>query len=132
MNGDQILKKYHSELTLEKTEFKDGPKFKENMMKVKPENQFKPKHDPLKPKIKTDDVWKPESQAFVKVSEENGKEMAYTLAIVDEGLLDITRFKTPDPWKAFYAKEALGVKTWDIYDNVIGAFGNAMSRILSE
>jgi uncharacterized protein YfaS (alpha-2-macroglobulin family) len=33
--------------------------------------------------------------------------MAYTLAIVDEGLLDITRFKTPDPWKAFYAKEAL-------------------------
>ncbi len=85
----------------------------------------------LKPVIKTDAVWKPESQAFVKVSEENGKEMAYTLAIVDEGLLDITRFKTPDPWKAFYAKEALGVKTWDVYDNVIGAFGNAMSRILS-
>ncbi len=85
----------------------------------------------LKPVIKTDAVWKPESQAFVKVSEENGKEMAYTLAVVDEGLLDITRFKTPDPWKAFYAKEALGVKTWDIYDNVIGAFGNTMSRMLS-
>ncbi|MBI3518239.1 MAG: hypothetical protein HY062_02630 [Bacteroidetes bacterium] len=85
----------------------------------------------LKPQIKTDAVWKPESQEIVKVSEENGKEMAYTLAIVDEGLLDITRFKTPDPWKAFYAKEALGVKTWDIYDNVIGAFGNTMSRMLS-
>lgn len=85
----------------------------------------------LKPVIKTDAVWKPESQEIVKVSETNGKEMAYTLAIVDEGLLDITRFKTPDPWKAFYAKEALGVKTWDVYDNVIGAFGNAMSRILS-
>ncbi len=86
----------------------------------------------LKPKITTDlPVWKPESQAIVKVSEDNGKEMAYTLAIVDEGLLDITRFKTPNPWDAFYAKEALGVKTWDIYDNVIGAFGNAMSRKLS-
>ncbi len=85
----------------------------------------------LKPTIKTDAVWKPESTATVKVGEENGKEMAYTLAVVDEGLLDITRFKTPDPWKAFYAKEALGVKTWDIYDNVIGAFGNAMTRILS-
>lgn len=85
----------------------------------------------LKPVIKTEAVWKPESQEIVKVSEADGKEMAYTLAIVDEGLLDITRFKTPDPWKAFYAKEALGVKTWDIYDNVIGAFGNAMSRILS-
>ena len=85
----------------------------------------------LKPKINTDAVWKPESQAIVKVSEGNGKEMAYTLAVVDEGLLDITRFKTPNPWEAFYAKEALGVKTWDIYDNVIGAFGNAMSRMLS-
>lgn len=85
----------------------------------------------LKPQIATSSVWKPESQETVKVSEAGGKEMAYTLAVVDEGLLDITRFKTPDPWKAFYAKEALGVKTWDVYDNVIGAFGNAMSRILS-
>ncbi|MES2133136.1 MAG: MG2 domain-containing protein [Bacteroidota bacterium] len=85
----------------------------------------------LKPQINTTAVWKPESQEIVKVSEANGKEMAYTLAVVDEGLLDITRFKTPDPWKAFYAKEALGVKTWDVYDNVIGTFGNAMSRILS-
>ncbi|MES2566620.1 MAG: MG2 domain-containing protein [Bacteroidota bacterium] len=85
----------------------------------------------LKPIIKTDAVWKPESIEHVKVSEASGKEMAYTLAIVDEGLLDITRFKTPDPWKAFYAKEALGVKTWDVYDNVIGAFGNTMSRMLS-
>lgn len=85
----------------------------------------------LKPTISTAAVWKPETEAIVKVSEENGREMAYTLAVVDEGLLDITRFKTPDPWKAFYAKEALGVKTWDVYDNVIGAFGNAMSRILS-
>lgn len=85
----------------------------------------------LNPKISTAAVWKPESEAIVKVSEENGREMAYTLAVVDEGLLDITRFKTPDPWKVFYAKEALGVKTWDIYDNVIGAFGNVMSRILS-
>jgi uncharacterized protein YfaS (alpha-2-macroglobulin family) len=85
----------------------------------------------LKPQINTTAVWKPESQEVVKVSEADGKEMVYTLAVVDEGLLDITRFKTPDPWKAFYAKEALGVKTWDVYDNVIGAFGNAMSRILS-
>ncbi len=85
----------------------------------------------LKPQLTTTAVWKPESTEIVKVSEATGKEMAYTLAVVDEGLLDITRFKTPDPRSAFYAKEALGVKTWDIYDNVIGAFGNAMSRILS-
>ena len=43
-----------------------------------------------------------------------GNQMTYTLAVVDEGLLDITGFKTPDPWKYFYAREALGVQTWDL------------------
>ncbi|MCD6065293.1 MAG: alpha-2-macroglobulin domain protein [Bacteroidetes bacterium] len=85
----------------------------------------------LKPKISCDDSWRPETDVTVKVSEEEGKEMAYTLAIVDEGLLDITRFKTPDPWSVFYAKEALGVKTWDVYDMIIGATGKIMQRILS-
>ncbi|MDP2386249.1 MAG: MG2 domain-containing protein [Bacteroidota bacterium] len=85
----------------------------------------------LKPKITCADSWRPESEVEVKVSEEQGKEMAYTLAIVDEGLLDITRFKTPDPWSTFYAKEALGVKTWDIFDMIIGASGKVMQRILS-
>jgi len=37
----------------------------------------------------------------VKVSEANKKSMSYTLAIVDDGLLDLTRFKTPDPWSVF-------------------------------
>ncbi|HEY1041005.1 MAG TPA: MG2 domain-containing protein, partial [Bacteroidia bacterium] len=85
----------------------------------------------LKPKITCADSWRPETEVEVKVGEEQGKEMAYTLAIVDEGLLDITRFKTPDPWSSFYAKEALGVKTWDIFDMVIGAAGKVMQRILS-
>jgi len=34
----------------------------------------------------------------VTVSEKSGKPMTYTLAIVDDGLLDLTNFKTPDPW----------------------------------
>ena len=57
--------------------------------------------------------------------------MTYTLAVVDDGLLDLTRFKTPDPWSAFYAREALGVKTWDLYDQVIGAYSGELQRILS-
>ncbi len=57
--------------------------------------------------------------------------MTYTIAIVDEGLLDLTRFKTPDPHSAFYAREALGVKTWDLFDYVIGAWGADLERILS-
>ncbi len=85
----------------------------------------------LTPQIACADVWKPETTVDVSVKESQGKEMTYTLAVVDEGLLDITRFKTPDPWSAFYTKEALGVKTWDCYDNVIGAFGKSLQRILS-
>ena len=57
--------------------------------------------------------------------------MTYVIAIVDEGLLDLTRFKTPDPHKAFYAREALGVKSWDLFDYVIGAWSGDLERILT-
>jgi len=50
---------------------------------------------------------------------------------VDEGLLDLTRFKTPDPWSHFYAREALGVSTYDMYDEVIGALSTKPDRLLS-
>lgn len=38
-----------------------------------------------------------------------------TIAAVDEGILQIKDFKTPDPYNYFYAKMALGVSTYDIY-----------------
>lgn len=85
----------------------------------------------LRPVISMAKTLIPEETAEITVSEENNREMTYTLAMVEEGLLDITRFKTPDPHGNFYAKEALGVKTWDVYDNVIGAFGGELERVLS-
>jgi len=85
----------------------------------------------LKPQIIMSDVLKPEQSASITVKEQTGKPMTYTLAVVDEGLLDLTRFKTPDPWAAFYAREALGVITWDIFDMVMGAFTGELDRILS-
>ena len=57
--------------------------------------------------------------------------MTYCIAIVDEGLLDLTRFKTPDPHESFYAREALGVKSFDLFDYVIGAWGGDLERILT-
>jgi uncharacterized protein YfaS (alpha-2-macroglobulin family) len=84
----------------------------------------------LDPVIATKAVWAPEETVNVAVSEKSGKAMTYTLAVVDEGLLDITRFKTPDPWGNFYAREALGVKTWDMYDLVMGAYGAELERVL--
>src|SRR5665648_785335 len=57
--------------------------------------------------------------------------MNYTLAIVDEGLLDLTGYKTPDPWNIFFAREALGVKTWDLYDYVLGAYGGTLEKLFA-
>lgn len=85
----------------------------------------------LNPEISMPDVLKPESTAMISVKEKNGRKMTYTLAVVDEGLLDLTRFKTPQPWNTFYAREALGVKTWDMYDDVIGAFAGKLNKLLS-
>jgi alpha-2-macroglobulin len=85
----------------------------------------------LEPKIAMPDVLKPEQTFNLKVSEKSGKEMTYTIAVVDEGLLDLTRFKTPNAWDSFYIREALGVKTWDIYDDVIGAYGGKVNQIFS-
>jgi uncharacterized protein YfaS (alpha-2-macroglobulin family) len=85
----------------------------------------------LNPKIEMPDVLRPETQFAVEVSEQNGKAMTYTLAIVDDGLLDLTNFKTPNPWEEFYAREALGIRTWDMYDYVMGAFGGKYAAMFS-
>ena len=85
----------------------------------------------LKPKIKMPDEIESGKKFTITVSEESGKNMTYTLAVVDEGLLDITRFKTPDPWGKFFAKEALGVKTWDMYNDVIGAYAGELERLFA-
>lgn len=89
------------------------------------------KNTVLKPVIQMADVLRPEQPSSLTVSEETGRDMTYTIAIVDEGLLDLTRYKTPDPHSYFYSREALGVRTWDLYDHVIGAYGGQLERILT-
>lgn len=83
----------------------------------------------LHPQISMPDAVRPLEEFTIKVSEKDRKKMTYTLAIVDEGLLDISSFRTPDPWSCMYAREALGVKTWDIFDEVIGAFGGRFTPL---
>jgi hypothetical protein len=76
-------------------------------------------------------VLQPEQEFQVSVSEKNKKAMTYTLAVVEEGLLDLTRFKTPNAWDEFYAREALGVKTWDVFDDVIGAYSGSIDQVFA-
>ncbi|WP_299365092.1 MG2 domain-containing protein [Winogradskyella sp.] len=85
----------------------------------------------LEPQINMPDVIQPEQSYEIKVSEKNNEPMTYTIAVVEEGLLDLTRFKTPNAWNSFYAREALGVKTWDIFDNVIGAYSGSIDQVFA-
>jgi alpha-2-macroglobulin len=85
----------------------------------------------LSPQIEMNNELRSQKPFIIKVREQKRRPMTYTLAVVDEGLLDITGFKTPDPWNYFYSREALGVKTWDLYDYVLGAFGGTLERIFA-
>lgn len=85
----------------------------------------------LNPVIAMPDVLEPGQKVTIRVSEAKNRTMTYTLAMVEDGLLDLTRFKTPDAWSHFYSREALGVKTWDLYNDVMGAFGGKIERLLA-
>jgi len=85
----------------------------------------------LTPVLETAEEWRPESQVSIDVREALGKPMTYTLAVVDEGLLSLTGFRTPDLHNDFFRREALGVRTWDVFDDVIGAYGTELERLLA-
>lgn len=85
----------------------------------------------LEPVISAPESIKPEETYNVIVKETQGKPMTYTLAVVDEGLLDLTKYTLPEIWKSFYAKEALGVKSWDFFDKVINALGSDIGKMFA-
>jgi uncharacterized protein YfaS (alpha-2-macroglobulin family) len=85
----------------------------------------------LHPQVQLPSEVKPESQFVIEVKEQQGQAMTYTLALVDEGLLGITDFKTPVPHDTFFRREALGVQTWDLFDSVVGAYASDLSRLLA-
>jgi uncharacterized protein YfaS (alpha-2-macroglobulin family) len=85
----------------------------------------------LAPTVTTAAEWKPQGKASIQVAETSGRAMNYTLAVVDEGLLGLTNFKTPNLHGEFYKREALGVATWDLFDDVAGAYGGELDRLLA-
>ena len=64
----------------------------------------------LEPELRMANILRPEQEFEVFITEKNNESMTYTIAMVEEGLLDLTRFKTPNAWQAFYSREALRCK----------------------
>ncbi len=52
-----------------------------------------------------------------------------TVAAVDEGILNITDFRTPDPWQHFFATRRYGVEAWDIYHRIIENLAGVRARL---
>jgi len=74
---------------------------------------------------------KPGDEFSIEVTNPSKEDASFTLAVVDEGLLDLTNFKTPDPWKFYFQKMALGIRSSDNYDEIIGALMPDMDSYLS-
>ena len=55
------------------------------------------------------------SRTHQKVTVKAAPGSSVTLAAVDNGVLQITDYKTPDPFAYFYAKKALEVNSYDLY-----------------
>lgn len=85
----------------------------------------------LDPQISMPAELEPEKDFEVEISERNGQAMTYTIAIVDEGLLSISNFRTPDPWNGIYKREALGVRTWDMYNDVVDFHLNPITNLFA-
>ena len=83
----------------------------------------------LKPVVDVPETSSTKKNIQVTVKEEHSKAMTYTLAVVDEGILGLTNYATPDPYGYFNAKQSLRVRTWDNYDYVIDAFSGEMGTL---
>ena len=97
------------------------------ILPIKVEN----KQSHLHPQLVVKDEIRPDRNELVQVKEKYGRPMTYTLAVVDEGLLDLTHFRTPTLWNHFYQKQGLGVRTWDLYDEVMGGYAGKYGNVLS-
>lgn len=80
--------------------------------------------------IQAPDSIRPNTDFKVKLSNTQKQKSAYTLAIVDEGLLNLTDFISPNPWAYFYQKMAFMLSAFDNYDLIIGRDIGKMHQIL--
>ncbi|RKY95155.1 MAG: hypothetical protein DRQ01_00525 [Ignavibacteriae bacterium] len=58
---------------------------------------------------------KPKTTQQIIIKTEPQKDIYVTVAAVDEGILQITNFNTPDPYKYMYAKRPLMINSYDLY-----------------
>ena len=56
--------------------------------------------------------------------------MYYEVFLVDEGILRMTNYKKPDPYKFFYEKRAKLVQSYDNFSNIIERYSDKVANRL--
>jgi uncharacterized protein YfaS (alpha-2-macroglobulin family) len=67
----------------------------------------------------------------VKAATENS-DVEVTVAVVDEGILQLKNTKTPDPYNFFYRKKALEVTAYDIYQKLLPELASKKSSVAGD
>jgi len=71
----------------------------------------------LKPEIKVQSDIEPGQELPISITTRPGT--AVTIAVVDEGICQLTNFVTPDPFASFFTKRAHNVNAYDIYSMML-------------
>lgn len=85
----------------------------------------------LEPVITTAESFEPHKNCSISVSEKRGREMTYTLAVVDDGLLGLTNFHAANLRDEFYKKEASMISSYDLYKYVMNAYSGKLETLLA-
>lgn len=84
------------------------------------------KSNKLEPTIKAAEKVKPRTSQWITVNTGvQESDVFVTVALVDEGILQIKNFETPDPYGYMYAKRALSVDPYDIYEMLLPEVGSS-------
>lgn len=67
------------------------------------------------------------SQTTQRVTVKAASGSMVCLAAVDNGILAVTNFRTPDPYDWYFSKRALGVEAWDLYPLLFPELRKSMS-----
>ncbi len=74
----------------------------------------------LKVKLSAPDAIKPKTSLEIDIKVEGSSGASYvTIAAVDEGILQLVDFRTPDPFGFFYGKKRLDVDNYDVFSFIL-------------
>ena len=69
--------------------------------------------------MKVPEIICPQEKFTCEIQATPGRETQITVAVVDEGLLSLMYYVSPDPWNYFYRKKRLEVESCDNFDKII-------------